>query len=651
MMAANEIAAAEQMYASVEAAYAGRPLAEQATLRLAELQLAREEGADAMTLLQGLMADTNLLAETRAQVYQVVARALATETNLAAALDAIDKGIELAADPARQLENQVIKAQLLLQAGRLEEGSAAFRRAVAQIPEESLAARLQLNLADWLAHAGEREKAAEEYQAWLEAFEGEEGTADALAGYAWTLWEAGRYAEAAPMFARAALVESNESRQVNLLAKQADAEFAARQYSQAEKNYTRVLPLAGKDRQMQERIQLQLAETELALGKTQAGEVRLLDLSRTRGKSPFAQTATMRLGVLYEERGALESAVEQYSRLLAGEADAELKAEALLARGLIRYRMGSFQAALDDFTRIREEFSLTAPAAQAMFMRGWCLYLLGKDEEALEVCKRFLVEYPNSIFAPDVHFWLGEYAFNHGEYEEAENRFADVAREYPASPHAADALYWAGRAATARRAYLAANEHYNELMARYPDTLRLPETLLAQGDMLSELGQFALAIVAYDEVIGKAPQSVEAMIAWGRKGDSQYTLGQQESGRYEEALLSYRTLAESTSAALDLRLQAGYKTGRCLEKMGRETAALDRYMEVVYAYLQEARPTAETTVWFTRAAFRAATVQEKAGNWKQAVGIYRRVADAGVPSSTEARERISRIQREHWTQF
>ena len=101
----------------------------------------------------------------------------------------------------------------------------------------------------------------------------------------------------------------------------------------------------------------------------------------------------------------------------------------------------------------------------------------------------------------------------------------------------------------------------------------------------------------------------------------------------------------------DLRLQARFKTGRSLEKMGRPTAALDRYLEVVYAFLQEPKPDAEATVWFTRAAFAAAALQEAAGQWKEAANIYRRVTAAGVPAAVEARLRMERIRREHWAAF
>ena len=643
--------AARAALAHVETNYAGQAWSERATLKTVEMQLTQGERPQAMERLKLLAANTNLLPETRAYGYRIVAQAVGAESNYPVALGMIDRSIAAAADPLQRLESQVVKAQLLLQSGRIDEGREAMRSVAAKVPDETRAARLQLGLADELSRMGKWDEAAAEYQAWLEAFDGAAGTTEALAGRGWALWLAGHPEEAAAPFARAAAAESDPARRLPLLQKLGDAQFASRQYSQAKESYAAVLAAAPAAGDLAARAQLQLAETELALGETEAGEIRLLDLSRVQAETEWGRAAMMRLGALYEDRGALETAMEQYGRLIDTCAEPETCAKALLARGLIRYRMGAFPAAMDDFTRIRDQMPKTKPAAQATFMRGWCFYLMGKDAEALQVCERFLADEPASEFAPDVRFWLAEHAFNHGDYEAAERRFLQVAADHPDSPRAGDALYWAGRAATARRNYLDANEHYNALMARDPDSPRLAVTLLAQGDVLSELGQFAAAILAFNEVIVKFPQAPEALVAWGRKGDCQYTLGQENPARYEEALLSYRTLLDFAGAPADLRLQAGYKVGRCLEKMGRATAALDRYMEVVYSFLQESRPPAEANVWFTRAAFGAAALQESAGHWKEAAGIYRRVADSGAPAAAEARARMERIRQEHWVLF
>lgn len=616
--------------------------------RIAELRLAEGVLSPAENWVARLEVMTNWPAAVRSGGFRVAARALALETNATAALAAVERAVDYAEDPQDRLEAQVLQARLLGESGRLEEGAELLRSVAGRIPDESRAAELQLQLANWLEQAGQGESAEAEYRAWLEAFDGEALSGAALQGLSRVLAAEGRLEEAADVLGRAVAVEPEGVSRRALRLEEARLLAECGRHARAVEEYAAVVSEAPAGSVEAGQARLLGAESKLALGLEKEAEIEWLDLSRSRPETAASRAAMARLGKMYEERGALETAMEQYGRLIETCQDPERCAAALMARGLIRYRLGAFQTALDDFGRIRGEFAATLQAPRALFMSGWCLYLLGKDEEALAACEGFLTEFPNSEFAPDVRFWLGENAFNEGNYATAETRFAAMAREYPKSARAADALYWAGRAAAARFDYLAANEHFNALMAGYPDSPRMAETLLAQGDVLSELGQFALAIVAFDEVIGSFPQSPEAMMARGRKGDCQFTLGAEDPGRYEEALMSYRTLADFAGAPFDLSLQARYKIGRCMEKIGTAGTALERYLETMYLYLQEARPAPEATVWFTRAAFSAAALQERAADWTAALNTYRRVVEAGVPASAEAKARMGRIRNEHW---
>ena len=77
-----------------------------------------------------------------------------------------------------------------------------MRTTAAQVPDEKLSARLQLQLAEWLAQRTQWAEAIAEYQAWLAAFDGNEGTARALAGLGNALWAAARPEEAAAALER-----------------------------------------------------------------------------------------------------------------------------------------------------------------------------------------------------------------------------------------------------------------------------------------------------------------------------------------------------------------------------------------------------------------------------------------------------------------
>jgi TolA-binding protein len=251
-----------------------------------------------------------------------------------------------------------------------------------------------------------------------------------------------------------------------------------------------------------------------------------------------------------------------------------------------------------------------------------------------------------------VHFWLGEYYFNHGSYADAERQFAGLAKAHPKSELADKALFWAGRAAAAAGQYVHALEHYTQLVKLYPESTKLAETRFAQGDALSELNKFADAILVFDEVIKKFPNSYLANLARGRRGDCAFTLANEDKKRFAEALSDYRAVLDSPTADRDLKWQAEFKVGRCLEKQSKTAEALERYLAIVYAFLGErAKGQHGDPLWFTRAAFNAAEIQEKAGDWRKAVQVYQRVVEAGVPAAQEALQRMQRIKLEHWMLF
>jgi tetratricopeptide (TPR) repeat protein len=255
---------------------------------------------------------------------------------------------------------------------------------------------------------------------------------------------------------------------------------------------------------------------------------------------------------------------------------------------------------------------------------------------------------------------MGEYYWNAEAYEEAEARFLDLAVKYPDSPLADEGYFWAGRSAARRSDFVRAVEHFGVLAKQHPASPLLPEARILQGDALTLLGRdedINLAILAFEEVIRQWPDSYHVDAAWGRKGDCLWTMGTKlpegpaQDARLEEALAAYRIVAESPTASFELQLQAGFKIGRCLEKMGRTDEAFARYMDVMYAYVGGVRQGEADALWFTRAAFKAAGIMKSRERWEEAVSIYRRVVRERVPASEEAEKLLQEIRLKHWLPF
>ncbi len=619
---------------------------ETAELYDAELKLEQNSPFEAVTWYRRVAESTNWLNTTRTKGFLVAAQAFMKEKRFGEALAAAREAQEMAEVPELRERAKVLSAQAQAREGELEP----LAEIVHGDDAKSWMADLQLQLAEALMRQGRHAEALEEYQAWLEANEGEPQTVRALLGMAETLAAAGRMDEAAETLKRAeALTENAGELHLELLMDAARLYAEGGSDRRALEKYREVLQIAPEDGEIAAKANLFSGDIFARLGDAKNAEKVWLDLSRQSRWKELACGAMKRLGMMYEKRGSLEAAIEQYGRLADMADRGRERNRALMARGLIRYQMGSFQGALEDFMTVQAE-SEGHPGdddeARALYMGGWCLEQLGELQAAQTNCEEFIAKYPDSPYAQDVYFWLGEKDYNAGRYQKAEEKFLELTRRYPDAPQAAEALYWAGRSAMALHENLRANEHFNEFMRKYPEHPRYGMTQLAQGDVLSELGDFPQAVMAFEELITRFPQTPEAQMARGRKGDCLFSMGTDDPGRYEEAFQTYQTLI-GKEIPLALRLNAMYKSGRCLEKSEQPTRALAVYADTMYVYLTEKEHSPESTVWFTKAAFEAAALQEKLADWQGALRTYQHVVDAGVPAKAEAEERINRLRERY----
>ncbi len=620
------------------------PAGQQACWQLA--QLAGEDGRPdvARTWLERLAVAAELQPGLRGEAWLGLAQLAAAETNWPAAVSNASRAVALEGEPEFEKRALLAHAQALINAGTLEEGVARLHDWISLHGGDPAAAAVQLRMAAQLLASGRGAAAIREYQFYLDAFADPAGRAAALSGKGMGLFLLERYAEAAAALDKAAALYTNPVEQAEALWRAADALFADRQFQGALEKYElargRHAGLATAPR-----LLLQVAECQAQLGSQDAASATLRQVETEYSGSLWAEQAAFRRAALREELGDWTEALAIYDEILRGQTNGAAVCRAFQGRGLVRYRLGGFKEALGDFEQVIACQPRTPLAEQAHFMRGWCLYLMGEDQQALLLCRAFLKQYPQSPWAQEVNFWLAEYYYNHGDPAAAERWFARLAEQHPDAGLAPEALFWAGRSAMAQKQYLRAMEYFNKFSQAYPDHPRLAETRFAQGDVLTELGQFAGAILAFEEVRNKYPQGDLAAAAHGRIGDCKFTLGAEDPARYKEALAAYEEVLGRLDTPWAFKLQARYKIGRCKEQMNQPRAALEDYISVVYDFVNDPRPRdAAAALWFTRAAFAAGALEEGAGQWRQAVRIYQRVAQAEVPAAGEAQDRIRNVR-------
>jgi TolA-binding protein len=651
LLATGEVAQAEDILTKLA-------VSQEAQYWLAQAQVRERKWQDATNLLSSLGSNQKAADDLRAQAFYLLAMACDSMSNRNDAVAALSNGIVMARSPELKRKGNFDLGMLLLEAGRIDEGTSVIRAFVSAAPADPQSDAAQLKLAQALLDAAKYREAVDEFQGYLEVFTNSAGQAQAYYGRGWGLFNIGRYAEAATAFTKAYDLFADNGRKQECLFKVGDAYFANIQYKLAADVYERLLK-EFPDTKLATRALFQIAESAARANEFDKAEKTLSDLIEKNYGLPAGEEALLRTAELKESRGRWVEAIDGFDRVMNTYSNGTFFADALHGRGLVRYRLFMFDVALADFDRVVRDCPKSAAYEQAFYMRGLCGYWMGRDEEAVSICTDFLTRFPNSKWAPEVLFCVGKQEYNQGSYDLAHTNFTAFVSTYPDNALADDALLRAGLAASKRKEYVAAVGIFARMAKEYPHSDKMAEARFAQADALCELADFSAAILICDEIINKYPESEWVIPAWGRKGDCQFGMGAENPKRYGESMESYRVVANSSTnnlnATLDLVLKAEYQIGACLEKLGKADPAFDQYYKVVIRYLDErekgAWPSEAAKAWFTRAAEKASDITKAKQNWRSTVAILERVVKAGVPAAADAGEQIRKIKADHWWLF
>ncbi|MEN7972294.1 MAG: tetratricopeptide repeat protein [Verrucomicrobiota bacterium] len=628
--------------------------AQRAKLKLANLLHTRgavENFDVARNLLFGLATNVNTRLAYRIDAFIDLAALEEKRGGQAAAVTALQQAVVLSPDARQRVPVKLSLARMLLRNGDVPGALKLLEECRAEVPNETLAAELQLEKAGALLQARKFSDADGAYQVYLDVAGDADGVARAWFGKGLALWELGRFAESAAVLDKAAKGLDHPDEKADALFKAGDAYYRAENFSDAEKRYRAFVADFPANKNMPNALYQQ----GVALAKTDRRTEALAAfhaLEENHADSPFAEQAALRSADVMRAGGQYEAALAKYTQIGQAYTNSSAVAVSLHQRGMLLYQLGRYAEAQQAFETVIASFPDSEYAPQATYMRGFCLYVLGEVDEAVETCKDFIKQYPDLEWTPEVVFWLAEQYYNQGDYGQAEPLFMRVASEFKGNKLVPRAFYRAGRAAAAQANYVKAIERYSVVAKKYPDAEVLPQTRFAQGDALSELGEFARAVLAFDEIIKNYPESHLVNAAWGRKGDCQFSLAVENPARYAEAMNSYQMILGLASSPMPLKLQAEYKVGRCLEKTYVPEKAFSRYMNVVHTFIVEnVERSPYSVMWFTRSAFGAAALKEKEKAWLDAVVVYDRVIEANVPAKDEAAKRIKKIKNDNWLLF
>ncbi|PSQ99940.1 MAG: hypothetical protein BRD51_01230 [Bacteroidetes bacterium SW_11_64_17] len=485
---------------------------------------------------------------------------------------------------------------------------------------------------------------------------------------AWTLYQNGRYAEAASNFRSLAEQHPDTDRGQDALFWGADAFYQQEQYDRARTLLQQYLNTAPQGTR-RARGQYALAWTHFKERQFERAARQFRQfLSSYEASStavPYRQDARLRLADCYFALKRYGDAISAYQQ--AGRDGTEY---ALYQGGRALYFADRPDAALDRLERLVEQFPDSPWRPDAWYRIGDIHFQQQRYDEARAAFRTLIDAYPDHSQAPRAQYALGDTYYNAGAMEDAVTAYRTVLETYPDSPsadEAASSLFFALNAAGQedRADKLIASIAESSPDANLGDRLRYQRARAAfqRGDteralrlfrafvrtastssflsgayyhlglLNADLDQYTEAKNYLRQLVDQYPDSEYFAEGSLRLGDIHL-----EQENYQDALAAYRAAAESDQTPEALRAQARYGQGKALLQLNRTDEAealLSKIIESgVGSPLQEA------------ARLGLGRVREQQDRTNDAQDFYRRVVEsADSETGAEALYRLGRTLR------
>ncbi len=263
---------------------------------------------------------------------------------------------------------------------------------------------------------------------------------------------------------------------------------------------------------------------------------------------------------------------------------------------------------------------------------------------------------PGSPGRSDLLFKLAERLHNAQEYAPAKVRFLQLVKEEPDSAEVEAALFFAGKASLALGVLAKGSEDEAiklwDQVAQGKGPLRL-QARLEQGKLDQRRDRDPAAALQIFDAILKSVPPPDASLKYQvlcLRGETLLVQGLEIPAKVEEALATFDQIITSNTASIYWRQQALVRKGDCFVNLKKEPEAIETYYEAMNLTPPATTASAAEAdnFWFFRAGEKAIRLLEAKQNWKGALAIAQKLAEAPGPRADSSREHANRLITEHY---
>lgn len=451
-------------------------------------------------------------------------------------------------------------------------------------------------------------------------------------GRGWCLWLGGNLPESRDAFQKAAASLTHSYEQAVARFKLGDVLVAQGESSAALACYKFVVAAAANSAEVRtnlaERALYQVVRMARVAGDVSSANAAMAELLQQFPHGFLAQKSLMSLGSGSGRDGDAAAARSMFAEFASATPDSPLVPEVQLAIVRTYEQERDWPKVELAYSQWLETYTNHPSRPRTEYFRALATARSGGESNALQLFTEFATRYPTNEFAPIAQRWIGDHFWRQDDFVSAEISYQQLADKYPASSLRYEALLKAGSAAVARDNPMAAISYFTNLTGDVNCPAKEnAQALFATGDCYMSLKaegtnqawtNFNAAIKRFNLIIQKYPGTEISILAQGRMADCYWNLGQDA-----DAAANYEAVLTNQLADAPMRFQAIFGQGLIDERKGqgmsgpKEAAyflnrALEKYRSIIH---QEHEPM--DMFWIKKAGLQSLSVAETLKDWDE----------------------------------
>lgn len=313
----------------------------------------------------------------------------------------------------------------------------------------------------------------------------------------------------------------------------------------------------------QEKANIELADAYyLSDNFTQAEEYYKLFNSKF-PSSDLIPYSIFQMGVCEEKINKLNDAYNNYKKIYL-----EYPASDYAKLSLDNLTRLSKQNGLPEFLPTINELSLRADKLFSIYYYDLALIDYNKIISQNEAANAYPQIYSKALFK------IGMCYFNMADYNNSLKYLKLNYEKFPTNEYADDSLYYIGRSLTNLDSYEEAIQTYKRLLERFPQSNYADDSLYRCGRIAYTTNDWKTAAAYFQRSINEYPNGDKLSDAYWELGWIQYRLKE-----YENAASTFNKMSISFKGD-DLEGKSLFWEAKCLEKLSKNTEAIDLYKKV-----------------------------------------------------------------------